>query len=175
MTRRRIIFISLIGLVLIGAAVVYFFGLKSRPSTVPQGPGSPELPGVSDLPLTDFKSKKAELGDALSIGTPQGSVLVKNFYKDAAEVEANIFLIKQTAEYAIVYDAEGGKFFLEFPVKPDDTLRTVAEQDLLRVLGIRERDACNLDASLITLFNIQKKTPGTSMKLSFCTNGIQSK
>src|SRR5689334_7441898 len=102
MSNRTLIILFILAIVVI-AAFLYFFGKSpSEEATIPTP--SSTTPHTVILPPVPN-------GDRISIGTSQGSVLVKNFYSSAVQTNSEgDVLIARAKEYDIVYLASNSSF-----------------------------------------------------------------
>jgi hypothetical protein len=97
----------------------------------------------------------------LTLGTPQGSVTMKNFYTDAVNIARGDVIIRQADTYAIDYFQSTNTFTIALFVQ-DPTARTAAEADFLSLLQINQQDACRLYVL------VQAPQGGGASRLSFC-------
>ena len=154
-------------LVILGA-VVYFVFLRGE-AIPPFGLG--ELPGIT-LPPTRATSTLPQ-GDFLSIGTREGTVTVKNFYKNAVDINTERdVLVTRTPEYDIVYFASDGGFSISILATPFEAVRAKAEQAFLERLGVGREDACRLAVYIGVPRWVDENLAGRNYRLSFCGTGI---
>ncbi len=146
---RRIIIIAVIFLVLVvGVVVVLVVRNKTSPagSTGPGGlppisPPTSPTPPPPPIPVPE--------GDTITIGTPNGSVEVKNPYKNAVRVEAGDYvLFRSTGDYHILYFPADSSFLITILNNPFNEVRSRAESDFLSALGITQPQACLLKVAL---------------------------
>ena len=108
--------------------------------------------------------------ETISIGTTQGTVEVKNFYKTLIDTEEGSIIMADNENYQISYDRSDSKFYIDLVIASDYRERgnlysqTKAESELLNILGIGQQDACKLNV-LVFQFGQNDST-----SLSFCAN-----
>ena len=109
-------------------------------------------------------------GNTLTIGTPQGSVVMNNFYNSADYIAQNqrAIVIQQSSTYDIVYNVSDSGFTLTVFSMPFETVRQTAEAALLNLLGISKQDACKLSVYENVTGNASGQYAGRSFPLSFC-------
>lgn len=164
---RKVIIIAAILFVLaVGALIVFVF----RNKTPPAGNIGPVIfPPVLTPPPAPVPE-----GDTITIGTPNGSVEVKNPYKNAARVEAGDYaLIKSTEDYHLLYFSTDSSFLITILNNPFNEVRGRAESDFLSALGITQSQACLLKVALTVPAFVNKDLAGTDYGLSFCQNGVK--
>lgn len=195
MKKILIILIAVIAVIAVGILVYRFFVRSSTavpgaseagnlPSSPAQIPASASISGQAtssnfvtpSSSLTDYIGSASQIfgalptGSKLSIGTPNGIVVVKNFYSaNPSVVDGGGMVIKNTAGYRIVYDRSGSSFWLAILARPFGTWQNAAEQDLLKTLGITESDACKLRVSSGVPYAPGDPLDGGSFPLSFCS------
>lgn len=146
--------------------LIYFVFLRGAP--LAPFPGG-ELPPTFPLPTTSTLPQ----GDLLRIGIARGTITVKNFYKDAVDVNAERdALVTRTPEYDITYFAADGSFIIGILALPFDEVRAKAEEAFLARLGISHADACRLTVFLAVPRWVDESLAGRNYRLSFCETGI---
>jgi len=100
----------------------------------------------------------------ITLGTPHGSVTMKNFYLSSAGAEENFIVLAQDDAYQITYDPTTNSFYLSVQQAPYDTVRIQAETDFLERLGITKTDACKL--------NVTEGFGNQQASLSFCKSSV---
>lgn len=166
-------------IVLAVAAIAYgiFSLLKSSPAGTANIPG--EIP-PSDSAVgeqTSFEPGSnasvglpgdAPQGDTFVVSGPGGSIRVNNFYKNAIGiVEETQVIIKKSTDYEIDYSRADASFTISLKGKNSD-IRSIAETDLIQILGVSKADACKLRVSEYDL-----SRPGVTNSLSFCSGAFQ--
>jgi hypothetical protein len=166
--RRWTILIVIIMLVL-GACVLGYYLWNSKTATpplpIPLPPQSITPPPVGPTPVTPLP---IPVEDTIMIGTPQGSVVVKNFYKNAVQVSEYGVLVRRTNLYDIVYFQVESRFLITISDLPVDVAVRAAEKELLDILGITQADACRLTVSLAVPRFTDPALSGKEFGLSFC-------
>ncbi len=144
------------------------------PSLTPNSGGSaPATPSGTSVAVST-STAAFPTGSTFQIGTAQGVVTVKNFYKTAAYItqDNETVAIVQQNDYAIGYYRPDSSFTIVFNSVPSGSfasLRATAEQAFLAALGISQADACKLTVSESV---VDKTSPyiGQAFGLSFCYN-----
>jgi hypothetical protein len=170
MTRRFVYIIVIIIFLGLVTYVIWYWQNKHQ--------GSPRALEQNVLPLaaSNDVSKNIPTGDTITIGTPRGSVQVKNFYKDIEDTEEGLVILRDSDEYEVVYNPAASEFSIYIKQPPLETERAKAEADLLNLLGLNadKIKACYLKVSLYISPLINENLSGNDLGLSFCKSGIQS-
>ena len=168
---KKTIYIILIIAVTAGGVYAWFY--FSRKTAVQNAPANKDinasLPAAtqtaSSLPdsysITDTFPKT----DTISIGTGNGAVEVKNFYKNIVDTEEGFAILADNINYQISYDRSTSVFYIHF--RNASAQQSAAETELLTILGIGQQDACKFDA-----FVFQAGQQEGS-NLSFCAGGVK--
>lgn len=129
------------------------------------GGGEVVLPAVEALP-------SAPTGTMVTIGTPDWSVQVNNFYRSNPMVTdgGETVILANNSDYAIMYDTVDSSFWLGFESSRFPALQKAAEADLLSLLGISQKDACKLDVTEGVFYSSTSSLVGNSLPLSFCSS-----
>ncbi len=172
---KKIIIIGLVGLVLV--AVGIWMLLPGNPISTPQPAPTPTstpvatgtLPGVTLAPEAAFPTSTTVL-----IGTPKGSVEVRNFYKDfvSRSYDKTSITVAATTSYSISYYAPDGSFSISIDRPPFVAVRAAAETAFITNLGISRSDACKLKVSVGTSLSVDPNYAGKNLGLSFCGTGF---
>ncbi|RJQ28929.1 hypothetical protein C4571_02730 [Candidatus Parcubacteria bacterium] len=166
--KKSIILISLALVLVLTTVLLFTFGRKSEPAP-PKGPVTGGLPAVS-------ATSTIPQGENLAIGTPSGTVTVKNFYRDPVELNSERdALITRTGDYDIVYLAGDSSFLITISRLPFDAARQAAEGGFLRVLQIAKDEACKLRVALRVPRFVDEGLAGKDFGLSFCAGSVQSR
>ena len=166
MRRWIIVIFVLLFLVAIGAGI-YLIVTRGGSLIEPQPPSPPPSPGpIPVLPPTPPAPK----GDTIDIGTPQGTVTVKNFYRGAFMVinGTNDVVIKRTEGYDIVYLKINSSFLIQISEKPVPQETERAEKDFLEALGVSRVDACKLKVRIGVPLAVDSSYTNFDYGLSFC-------
>ncbi len=108
-------------------------------------------------------------GNTITIGTPQGSVIMKNFYKTAAIVSPGSgALIVDNPAYDISYYTGDSSFIISLKQPLTMPTRAAASEAFIQVLGISEQDACKLKVILGVPISVDPHYAGRDLGLSFC-------
>jgi hypothetical protein len=122
-------------------------------------PGSASAPSAaSSTAAAPTQIYQMPTSTMLTLGTPYGSVKMKNFYLSSLGAEEQFIVLAQNGNYEITYDPAANQFYIYVVQMPYDANRVQAESDLLSRLGIGKADACKL-------------TVGPT-GLSFCGSGV---
>lgn len=167
----------------------FFSGRQSQQSDQVQSGLLPNSPTTS-VPSGDYSiESRFPKTNTITIGTSQGVVEMKNFYKTFVDTEEGLVILKDTDEYEIAYDRENSSFliYLKNPSSKDD--RKNAEADFLNILGINQENACKLNVQESGSASSQFAAPsgeprsprgeaagqgrGENSYLSFCLNKLQ--
>jgi hypothetical protein len=123
------------------------------------------------LPASASRPMEVPAGDTITIATPTGSVVTKNFYHSAAYLapDQHNVVIRQAPDYDVVYDAPDSHFIINLFLKPLKETRRAAEAAFLETLNISERDACKLTVHEFVTGLASRIYPQSPLSLSFCT------
>ncbi len=160
---RKVIYIILVIAVIAGGVYAWFYFSKNGSESNPVTPSSllpPSSLSSSSLPASYSITDTFPKTDTISIGTDSGSVEVKNFYKTIVDTEEGFVIMKDNENYQISYDRSTSIFYIYF--RNALVPQSMAETELLTMLGIGQQDACRLDVSVFQAG--QQKGSG----LSFC-------
>jgi len=163
---KKNIYIILILAVIGGGIYAWFYFSKPGAannlavSSLPSVSSSLSLPSPS-YTIADTFPKTETIG----IGTTQGTIEVKNFYKMLADTEEGSVIMKENENYKIFYDRSTSRFYI-YLTAPSAS-QSQAETDLLSILGVGQQDACKL--------NVLVFQPGQSngTNLSFCAGRVK--
>ncbi len=171
---KKIIYIIVIIAVIVGSVYAWFYfsknsgsqnnatqtpALNTLPSTQTSSPSHSSLP--ASYSITDTFPKT----DTISIGTGNGAIEVKNFYKNIVDTEEGSAILVDNVNYQISYDRSVSIFYIHF--RNASAQQSKAETELLGMLGIGQKDACRLD---VLVFQAGQQN-GTG--LSFCASGVK--
>ena len=123
------------------------------------------------LPVPASRPIEVPAGNTIEVGTPSGSVVVNNFYRNAAYLAADehTVVIRQAPDYDIVYDVPDSHFVINLFLKPLKDARRAAEAAFLKTLNVSEQDACKLTVhEFVTGLASRIYLVGPT-SLSFCT------
>jgi hypothetical protein len=173
--------IIVIAVIVAVVALLLIFGNRYQPSQTQTPTG-----GTGTLPSPSVSSSSIPSGDTVLLGTSQGTVAVKNFYKEAEIMNQNTVFLRMdsfnnAAHYDFGYNRLGSQFYImidAYSLADAIKYRSAAEEDLLNTLGISEADACKLNIDLrvnptyIFAGNYPSNFAQMNYGLSFCPNGI---
>ncbi|HVO28553.1 MAG TPA: hypothetical protein VMT81_01040 [Candidatus Paceibacterota bacterium] len=165
---RKTIIIGTVVVIAIAAGAL-FFVLRGGSSPAGGGGTTGTLPPVA----TGTAPFTPPTGATLTIGTPEGGVVMNNFYNTTRQVSADhtAILIEQTSTYNITYYAPDSSFNILIEAAPFETVRAEAEQAFLQALGISQADACKLNVKVGTTIDVDPDYAGVNLGLSFCAAG----
>ncbi|OGZ00314.1 MAG: hypothetical protein A3B13_01135 [Candidatus Liptonbacteria bacterium RIFCSPLOWO2_01_FULL_45_15] len=150
-------------LAVIGGGVYAWFYFSKNDTQAGPAAKLPSVSSSSSLPSPSYSiADTFPKTETISIGTGNGSIEVKNFYKTLVDTEEGSIIMADNENYQISYERSTSVFYIHF--RNDAVSQSQAEADLLNVLGISQQDACKLN---VLVFQ-PGKTNGA--KLSFCTN-----
>ncbi len=186
-TKKIILIIVAVLVVLIAGACVWFFISTSVPSPsnqagIPASSSSQAIvPNASSsqvngsLPTNNPSTSspaptQGSLASVFAIATSQGTVLVNNFYKNAAQVfsDGSGALIIRDPAYDILYFQPDGSFTISILKKPVLAVRAQAQEAFLQELGVSQADACKLKVLVGVPISVDSQYSGRDLGLSFC-------
>ena len=169
---KKIIIFLVVIVILVVAFGIFWFMRSQKPgdiSGIP--PGSiAESSEVQRLPapaIVDFPG--APQGDFFAMGTPKGSVTIKNFYKTPLTPYEEFLILSDTNDYQITYNTLTHQFFIYASSSPFDISRQKGEAALLYILGTSKQDTCKLDVA--EGFPQNSSLATKYLGLSFCSGG----
>jgi hypothetical protein len=168
MLNRRIIFIVLAVLLVIGLVVVIIIK-KRAPVLVPsqnavnQGQAS----STTQLPVVD-QINPFPNEDRFDIGTPFGTISIKNIYPMVIDDNEGTLTLYEREGFYIAYEAASSRFDVSIKGNKFDEERPIAEQRFLNLLDISQTDACKLTVFVETQYNPDPALYRAPQKLSFC-------
>lgn len=159
----KIILIVVAVVIVVGTAVVFL--MQSSPANQSiSGTGgdavSGPLPG-SPVTLT------IPSGDTIQLGTSEGTVTVKNFYKNIVEHEDEFIVLEKKTDYEITYDTVRSSFYIQILSSAVAMAQRESEAAILGMLGINQADACRLN--IMEGFPANSSYGSKPAKLSFCS------
>lgn len=96
-------------------------------------------------------------------------ISVDNFYRNAFEVmQNNDVIIKRNSDFQLVYYSIGDYFHLSILNSPFEETKYHSERELLKILDINEREACQLHLRITTPLRVNPDESGHDYPLSFC-------
>lgn len=165
--RRLVLIAVVIVLVGVGMAAAFTF-FRKQPVGQETGGSLSEGTGGNLQPQPLGQYPGVPVGETFTIGTAEGILTVKNFYKSAvAIVEDTDVVLKETRDYSIHYSRADSSFQVIIMNKPTAAARSAAEKDLLSILGVQLADACSLKVVVIVPLPVDQASAG-SFRLSFC-------
>lgn len=183
MRRRTLVILIVIILALVGSFFLYTHlyptdGSNNTMLDTSSGVGGdPEnyesyVPEDINIPLPPPKEYPIPEGDTFTIQTPQGGVVVNNFYMiHPITPDGSGVMLRDGNDYDIFYSIDFGSFTITLEAQPLNELRGQAEQELLNILGISKTNACKLNMHLNVLNGVDPRTDGgADYGLSFCPN-----
>lgn len=167
MNKKRIALVIFIVLMLVGILYYLSFRRSQSNNSVFQGTATPSggyFPiGTPEENRIIFGKIQSFVQSAKPRGAP-GTYLVSEFPVSSAP--------SSVPDYSIVYFEDKTTFVVTIYKRPLSDTRLLAEQDLLKKLGLSEKEACNLNVNLGTIASVDENLSGKNFGLSFCPNGI---
>jgi hypothetical protein len=91
--------------------------------------------------------------------------------KNTENINNTDIILEQTPEFIISYYRPDQSFAISIMSENFITNRERAEKELLKILGINSKEACNLKLTLGTPAFVSDKYAGINYGLSFCPDG----
>lgn len=171
---KKIIYIIFALAVIGGGAYAWFYfskrtgaGTQAAPSlpavqsrSQAQAPSAQQTASVSNS-ITDSFPKT----ETINIGTGSGSIEIKNLYNIAVDTEEGFVIIEDSPDYQIVYDRSTSNFYIN--MRSITAQQSKAENRLLAILGISQKDICRLNVFVLQAGQQQR------IGLSFCANKVK--
>ena len=123
---------------------------------------STETNPISQMPVNYSIADTFPKTETISIGTGNGSIEVKNFYKTLVDTEEGSIIMADNENYQISYERSTSVFYID--LRTETASQPQAEADLLNVLGIGQQDACKLNVLVF------QSGLAEGSRLSFCAN-----
>jgi hypothetical protein len=171
---KKTLIIVIVVLLVAGVALVGWFASKNQASSIPvSGPSVPTEASSSVVSSTSVSQPTVSwpTGDTIDIGTPLGTVTVKNVYNTILGWEDAYLIFQQTSTYELLYDTVDSSFVVSINKGPLATTRPEAEAALLSSLGISQADACKLSVIVGVDPSVDSSLAGEALPLSFCVAG----
>jgi hypothetical protein len=109
--------------------------------------------------------------EKITIKTEKGEVQTNNFYQGIVEKSGNNYALEETKDFDIVYYDKDQTFFITINSLPAAKARDLAENALLKRLGIDIGQACQLKVVIRVPYSVDPQLSGQDYSLSFCPNG----
>lgn len=74
----------------------------------------------------------------------------------------------KTSEYQVIYLPQFNQFIITILSTPFLTVRQTAEEEFLQKTGVTQEQACRLDVTIGTTYDVDPINAGTNFPLSFC-------
>lgn len=159
----KILFVAA-GILLIAVAG-YLLIARPKAQPIPKQTGSgSETPGFTIPP---------EGAPKMTVPAKEGqSFEVNNVYNHpVASLSSNGVLFKENADYEMVFYPEKASFLISIDNFDLNPAREKAEADFLQTLETTKEEACKLNVTLGTTYDISPKNSGANFGLSFCPDG----
>lgn len=179
MAARTLGIIVLAGVLVIGGVAYLLISRNSGGSVALPGSSFTDATATANIAGVPASQALAVVpsGAFLTVGTPQGNVMINNFYTSNPLVfDSETVLVKKTASYSIAYDNIDSSFWIG--INSDQSVgavRPVAEEDFLATLGVSKADACKLNVAIGVNYSQNSGLSGQSFPLSFCSGSAFSK
>jgi len=182
MKKEIIIGINIIFFIAI-CIVGYFYFTKNPTEQTPTTPNTTTTGGVGivtpSIPTQTEQGTTTEEGKyssaKIDIKTTSGTVSVLNFYKNPQtriidpQGDADI---TETENYTTIFFPKFESFLITIEDGDIRKVRTEAEADFIKKLGITQEQACSLLVSVSVSRFADENAAGQDYGLSFCPNGI---
>lgn len=153
-------------LIIIGTAVILSRSNKNAKQNAQEQNTSSSNANVS----TD--NSQSSNKDTLTIKTPSGNVVTKDFEKNAEVSSSGVIYFVDREGYNIGYNSTSNEFIVTLLVgKNVESVRKDAENDLLTSLGISQQDACKLSVFLYVSAAVNESL-SQNHGLSFCPDSL---
>ncbi len=131
---------------------------------------------ISLLAYFAFRSEPSAPGKNLTeisiYGKDSSKVTVNNFYANPVETSTGMVTINRDTDLATYfYNEIGNKFTItlnEATFEDFTKKKPLAEQEFLKLLGVTEEQACNLNVEVLNGGSFDPKLSGEVFSLSFC-------
>ncbi|MCH7535166.1 MAG: M23 family metallopeptidase [Bacteroidetes bacterium] len=110
--------------------------------------------------------------DKIIIESKKGTVTTNNFLKIFDSDGSGSYSLAMKDNYHITYYRPDNGFQIAILTRSAKTGRKEAEQALIKILDITEKEACGLFVTLSVPFSIDPALSGRNYGLSFCPDGI---
>ncbi len=110
-----------------------------------------------------------------AVQTRQGNLplQVNDFTQKAVQKTNDVAVINTSASYKLVYFFKDQSFLITLLSPPLGQARNLAENDLLKQLGISQQQACQLNVSVRVPGDVDGAYSGKELGLSFCAGSTQ--
>jgi hypothetical protein len=180
MNKKILIGVNIIVFVLVIAGVYYFLNHSSKKT--PGGVNTAPEENVDTYPKQPIidTTKEPEIpaptqGEwGMQIKTKDGGTIsVNDFYKDSKTIVYKDWgaMLKVNPYYQILYFTIDQSFLISLLGGDLRVIRADAEKDLVNILGLTEKEACQLVVVVAVSNNASEKASGRDYNLSFCPDG----
>ena len=166
MNKKKVMIVVFVISVLVG--ITYYFLFRNSQLASPAFLGV-KTPSEGCFPIGKPEENRVIFGkiqsfikSAKSRGAP-GTYLISEFPVSSAP--------SAVPDYSIVFFEDKTTFVITIYKRPLSDTRLVAEQDLLKKIGLSEEEACHLNVNLGTIASVDENLSGKNFGLSFCPNG----
>lgn len=105
------------------------------------------------------------------IKTEKGEIQTNNFYQNIVEKSGSNYALEESRDFDIIYNEKDQTFFISINSQPITKIRDLAENALLKRLGVDIGQACKLKVIVRVPFDVDPEFSGQDYSLSFCPNG----
>jgi hypothetical protein len=165
-------YIVIIIVAVIAGLAGYLLFFRSQNANQNPGNGSPSTASQPSV-IVPLDPAIIPAGEKIVFGTSSnGAVTVNNFYKIAKGYDGDALVIRNAAEYQIIYVGENSAFGIYIIGGSVESSRKAAEEDLLAILGISQAETCLLKVSWSVSPAIAQNLSGHNYPLSFCPGSL---
>lgn len=155
-------------IIIVGAALLAWFWPHQNPNGTGENPAGGNSAQPFDIPA---QTSGFPTGATIAIGTPHGTVTVKNFYQTVTQSEEAYLIFANMPDYQLLYNPNNGSFIVSINAGPFQKTQPEAEAAFLAALGIGKTDACKLSVTVGLAANVDPNLAGQALPLSFCGAG----
>jgi hypothetical protein len=111
--------------------------------------------------------------DPTVFNTAKGTVRTANFTSKPVFRTDTTLVIADTDQYQIIYLIREHTFQILISAPPANMSRNLAENALLKILGVSQDDACKLPVAIKIPYSVDQSLAGPEYGLSFCNPNIK--
>lgn len=150
--KKTLIFSGILLIILACAAVFYFLNKNSDSNVAEKadlnsGADNSNQAAEAGNGVVVYQNsiETSETAGKITLGTTSGGIEVNDFLsKNMGVVEGGDILLADNSEYFITFNRYSGRFWIGITSSVFEEYRVKAEENLLKILGLSERDACKL-------------------------------
>ena len=125
-----------------------------------------QLPGQKESAVSTGRSEVIKSDNRIEVS----GIEINDFRPNSStELTSETYVtINKTKDYHVFYLPADELFYISIASYPFDEIRPIAEQELLKSLGIDQSDACKLNVDIATPAHANPTYAGEIYGLSFC-------